>query len=146
MQRWRSNLLPLLVASVLCPASGWGGNEPSFNFMLNCAGCHQSDGTGLSDGTVPSFHANLGHFVRIPEGREFVIQVPGSSQSALDDDELAAVLNWMLDEFCRSELPRAFEPYTAAEVHRLRAIPLSDVKLTRARIIANLREAGYDVR
>ena len=64
------------------------------------------------------------------------ISVPGVAQAPLDDAALAAVMNWMLARFDAAHLPAGFAPYTAAEVGRLRATPLTDVSGIRARLLA----------
>ena len=118
--------LPLLAAA--------GGNSPRVNYMLHCMGCHLDDGRG-HPGTVPDLRGTVGKFLHSERGREYVIRVPGVAQSALPDDELAAVVNWMLDAFSAAELPADFRPYTAAEVGRLRADKLTEVTRTREALL-----------
>jgi hypothetical protein len=59
--------------------------EPSVNYMLQCMGCHTPDGSGAS-GRVPSIRATLLPFSAVAEGRQFLVQVPGASQSILVSD------------------------------------------------------------
>jgi mono/diheme cytochrome c family protein len=111
------------MAAALCLGAGAAhANEPRVDYMLQCQGCHGAEGHG-APGTVPSL-AGVGRFLAVPGGREYLVRVPGSSQSALDDADLAAVLNWMI----RSFDPRDFVPYTAEEVARVRRPPLDDVE------------------
>lgn len=139
---FRSVALTLMFGTLGASAS----ETPHFNYLLHCAGCHQVDGSGLSDGSVPTFKGSLGHFVRSAKGRAFLVQVPGSAQSPLSDQELADVLNWLLIDLYAAELPEKFERYTAAEVHKLRDRPIDDAQLQRERIVGELRASGYDVR
>jgi hypothetical protein len=68
--------------------------------------------------------------VSSPAGRDYVARVPGAAQAPLSDDELAAVLNWLLVEFNGATLPADFRPLRAAEVARSRSRVLADpVKL-----------------
>ena len=106
--------------------------------MLNCQGCHLPDGDGVGD--IPRMNGFVGNFLRVPGGREFVVQVPGSANAALDDDALAELLNWMLVEISASELPENFAPYTAQEVGRHRAQPLSDVNAVRTQLIQRIAQ------
>ncbi|HUY25971.1 MAG TPA: cytochrome c [Candidatus Binataceae bacterium] len=99
-------------------------------YTLNCWGCHSSRAQGIP-GTVPRLAHSMGCFPRIPEGRAYLVQVPGVANSPLDDGETAIVLNWMLLTFSRAELPMDFRPYTAAEVKRYRAHRLASVIDTR---------------
>ena len=116
-----------------------------YQYILNCAGCHQADGSGAKSGGVPTLRGQLGHFVSIPEGRAFLVQVPGTSNSPLKDGEIARMLNWMLQAFSAETLPAALEPYTEAEVTRLRNAPLTDVSATRRAIVTQLAERGLRV-
>lgn len=128
----------LVLAAVLLAAGpalvSAGGNSPRVNYMLHCMGCHLDDGRG-HEGNVPDMRATVGKFLHTPEGREYVIRVPGVAQSALPDDELAAVVNWMLNAFSASELPADFQPYTDAEVGRLRVDKLTEVTQLREALL-----------
>jgi hypothetical protein len=114
---------------VLCFCRIAGAYEPSVNYMLQCMGCHTPDGSGAA-GRVPSIRSTLLPFSAIVEGRQFLVQVPGASQSTLSDAELADLLNWMIEHL--SDEPRvAFEHFTAAEVASYRRRPLVEVRATR---------------
>jgi hypothetical protein len=115
------------------------------NFLLHCSGCHQQDGSGSPKNGIPSMIGRVSHFLRLPEGRAFLVQVPGTSQSVLGDAAVAELLNWMVNNFSRDEIPPEFIPYTAAEVTRLRALRLSDVPAKRAAVVGSLRDMGYRV-
>jgi cytochrome c553 len=93
------------------------------HWTLNCQGCHRADGTG-TDETAPSLAGTVAKFLHAPGGREYLGEVPGVASSALADADLAEVINWMLFRFDRAHVPAKFEPYTAAEVGRLRQTPL----------------------
>ena len=75
---------------------------------------------------MPSLRGELGRMLSVPQGREYLIRVPGSSQSLLDDAELAAVINWVLVEFNSETLAEGFEPFTAEEVKEARGDVLVD--------------------
>lgn len=98
-----------------------------------CAPCHQADGRGVP-GVYPPLEGRIGAFVRVPEGRAYLVRVlthglfgairvenrpyngfmPPAPQ--LDDATVAAVLNHVLTELSPKELPADFTPLTAAEV------------------------------
>jgi|AOAMet1_04_M0_20_1038515.scaffolds.fasta_scaffold29003_2 hypothetical protein len=117
-----------------------------FDYMMNCQGCHLPDGAGFPGRNVPAVAGNLGNFLRVQGGREFLVQVPGSAQSDLGDAQLAAVLNWMLTTFSAEQLPNDWQPYGAAEVQQLRQFPLIEVAPMRRHLMglveANLRTEG----
>lgn len=114
--------------------------EPQTNYMLQCMGCHTPDGSG-EPGRVPSIKATLVPWARSAEGRRFLVQVPGASQSTLSDSELAQLLNWMIQNLGTDKQAR-FTPYTEAEVAAYRRTPLVAVQATRARLLQSLMAGG----
>ena len=120
-------------------------NEPRarVNYMLNCQGCHGPQGAGTPDGAVPRMRGVVAKFLELPEGRDFLVRVPGSANSALSNAQLAEVLNWMLWTISRQTVPEDFLPYTAQEVQALRAQPpLVDVVSLRTALIERLGAGG----
>ncbi len=113
------------------PASAF---EPEVNFQLQCMGCHRRDGSG-QPGRVPSVRRTLVPMSCLPQGRDFIIRVPGVAQAPLSDAELAALLNWMMRHVSDADVPGSPRDYSAAEVHGARAHPLADVKIARARVL-----------
>ena len=97
-------------------------------------GCHLADGSGES-GRVPSIRRTLVLFSASPEGRNYVIRVPGVAQSPLSDADTAVLLNWMARNLSDVKLPPGFTDYSAAEVHGVRDHPLVRVRGIRARLL-----------
>lgn len=118
-----------------------GGYSPHTNYILMCQGCHLADGAGTPE-KVPALKNEVGRFLQVAGGREYLIQVPGTSQSPLTDKEVAAVLNWILDNFSSAELPSDFIPYTTAEVARYRYEPLANASNVRAGLMRLLDQQG----
>jgi hypothetical protein len=87
---------------------------------------------------VPSLVGTLGRFPTVPGGRAYLVQVPGSAHSPLDDAALASVLNWMVARFALEADAAAFPPYDAAEVATHRANPLVDVAAARAELLRRM--------
>ena len=130
------------LALAWCPAAqAQGMSAAQINYALHCQGCHLPDGSGTL-GKVPALKAEVGRFLQVPGGREFLVQVPGTSQSALADAEVAAVLNWILHTFSPDELPSDFVPYSTAEITRLRRPPLANVSAVRERLITEMSARG----
>ncbi len=100
-------------------------------------GCHLADGSGEA-GRVPSLRRSLVLFSGTPEGRQYVIRVPGVAQSPLSDAEAASLLNWMARNLSDVALPPGFVDYTEAEVKELRSHPLAQVSAMRARLLKEL--------
>src|ERR1700685_3163674 len=110
------------------------GYQPLVNYQLRCMGCHLADGSGQA-GRVPSIRRSLVLFSATPQGRDYVIRVPGVAQSPLSNADTAALLNWMARNL--SDLPPApgFIDYSDAEIQRLRDRPLVQVRAIRARLL-----------
>ena len=114
-------------------------SSPRINYILHCQGCHLADGAGTPD-KVPALKNEVGRFLHVTGGREFLIQVPGTSQSPLSDAEVAAVLNWILENFSSEQLPDGFVPYASEEISRYRLPPLANVSVVRANLMKKILE------
>lgn len=104
--------------------------------MLQCQGCHLAGASGTESAGVPQLAGYFGHFVGVEGGRAYLVQVPGVSQAPLSNAALAALLNWMLQEFSPDELPEPFVGFTEAEVAEYRNREAIDVAAVRAELVA----------
>jgi hypothetical protein len=134
-------LLGVLVASLSLVTSAVA--NPLTDYTLHCRGCHGGDGSG-APGAVPSFRDHVGKFLLVDGGREYLIRVPGSAQSELDDARTAALLNWLVEEFGPKEVAADFEPFTEQEITKHRRPPLTEVQQVRQRLLEAIaaREAA----
>ena len=106
-----------------------------FNWVMHCRGCHQMDATG-SVGGAPNMVGVVAQFLHLPEGRDFLGRVPGVAFVSLPDDQVAELLNWMVQTFDAGHVPEGFQPYTASEVGRLRKRPLvAEAESTRLHLL-----------
>ncbi len=135
----------LAVAGAVKPALADDAAKARYQYILNCAGCHQADGSGAQSGGVPTLRGQFGHFLKLPEGRAFLVQVPGTSNSPLSDADIARMLNWMATAFSAETLPADFTPYTAGEVTTLRNRKLTDVSAVRRGIVESLAAQGIAI-
>ena len=110
------------------------------NYMLYCQGCHAPDGTGHK--SIPRLKGEVGHFLRLPAGRDFLVRVPGAATSILSDSDLAEVLNWIILTYGEDSIPPNFKYYTAEEVGRLRTSPLVEIKQYRKQLVEQLAKSG----
>jgi hypothetical protein len=108
--------------------------QPLVNYQLRCMGCHLADGSG-QPGRVPSIRRSLVLFSATPEGRDYVVRVPGVAQSPLSDEDTAALLNWMARNLSDVKVPPSFVDYSEAEIRSLRDRPLVRVSVIRARLL-----------
>ncbi|MDV5170188.1 hypothetical protein [Photobacterium rosenbergii] len=107
-----------------------------FQYQMFCQGCHVADGRGGKD--VPDMRDHIGAFLTIPEGRRYLIQVPGSANSAVNDADLANLMNWMVKEFGGDSAPDGFARFTSEEVGELRKSPLMEVTEYRKMLIQKI--------
>jgi len=110
-------------------------NRARVNYMLNCQGCHGPDAIGSVAANVPRMKDFVGSFLRVPGGREFLVQVPGSANASISDAELAELLNWMIPTVSAEQMPQEFIPYTTEEISALRYAPEEDVLGTRKLLV-----------
>jgi len=121
----------ILLAAFLV-AADYAWPDPKADYLLYCRGCHLADGTSVPP-EVPSLHG-LAPLLESNTGREYLIRVPGVSQTPMSDERLAAVLNWVVSEFISDALPENFKPFTPAEVGKARVKVLPDPKRYRAKL------------
>lgn len=109
------------------------------NYMIHCQGCHLPEAVGYP-GKVPRMKNFVGYFLHSEEGREFLLRVPGVSTSSLADDQLTELMNWLMQTYSAEQMPRDSEPFTVAEVAKLRKNPEADPEVTRTRILARIAD------
>lgn len=140
----RVALVLVLLCSGVLPAATVADDrayrQAQFDYQMHCQGCHTPDGDGAS--SVPRMKDKVGIFLRSQAGREYLVRVPGSATSALPDERLAAVLNWILREFAGDSLASDYQPYSALEVGELRQRPLNEVDQYRAELLQALTGAN----
>jgi len=115
--------------------------NPAQDYMLFCMGCHGAQAEGVP-GKVPPLAHSLGLFMRTSAGRNYVLRVPGAANSALSDAQLAAVLNWLAEEFNADEITADMPKFTATEVGARRHVPLGSVLAARREVVRDLAATG----
>lgn len=125
---WKLDAIPglrigLLAGALSVTSATAHSADPHVDYLLHCGGCHLENGAG-SPPQVPDLRNDLAVITRIPEGRAYMVRVPGSAQVPLSPERLAALLNWIVVSF--SEDTRDFVPFDGDEVARLKAQVLAD--------------------
>lgn len=138
--------LPLVIA-FLAATIGHAAvaDDGQYLYVLHCSGCHLRDGSGSVAGRIPALAGTVGHFQRLLEGRLYTIQVPGIMNSGLKDDDVAALVNWLVPHFAGSSLQGAFKSYTAAEIAAARRNRPTDIFAARRAVTAGLRRQGVEI-
>jgi mono/diheme cytochrome c family protein len=106
--------------------------RPQSNYLLSCGGCHGENGVSNSR-LVPDLRDQVGFYLNLPEGREYLVRLPNVAFSIMSDQELTDVLNFMVFHIGGASVPSHSAPYTIAEVARLRKQPLNEVSLVEYR-------------
>lgn len=132
-----------LVLALALPAAA-DAQPPRTQYLLRCSGCHGPDGAGSPSAHVPDMR-QLGAFLALEGGRDYLVKVPGVTGSGLDDAQVAAVTNWLLRELAGASMPPDFVPYTAEEIARTRRDPLQDVARVRAALVDSARRQGITI-
>ena len=127
-------LRALLLAGCLA-AADLAAADPKTDYLLYCRGCHLRDGAAVPAANVPSLR-ELGPLLATQEGRDYIVRVPGVSQTPMSDERLAAVLNWVVQTFNAGSLAASSRPFTADEVGKARVSVLADPLAQRAKILA----------
>ncbi len=107
-----------------------------YNYQMFCQGCHTPKGIGGRG--VPKIKGFIGHFPKSQKGREYLIRVPGSANSVLDNLQLAEVLNWMIKTFGEDSVEEGWRPYETEEVANYRQNPLMEVEEYRKALLREL--------
>jgi mono/diheme cytochrome c family protein len=126
-----------LASAALAEELNW--QRAHYNYQMFCQGCHTPDGVGAN--AVPRMKDQVGYFLETRRGREYLVRVPGSATSALDDEQLAEVLNWIVQEFAGDSADESYERYTSREVARLRQQPLNEVEQYRTELLVEIASA-----
>ncbi|AFT68448.1 Cytochrome c, mono-and diheme variant [Alloalcanivorax dieselolei B5] len=119
--------------------------DPRNDFLLHCSGCHRPDGAGTEVGGIPDFRGYVSSFLMTPEGRHYILQVPGVIGSGLSDRRLTEVMNYVLTTWGQPEHIEASGLLSEQEVRTLRADVLEDVVGYRREVVKALRERGLPV-
>jgi len=139
----RCGRLPEILMAFALAGGGIGAAcaNPAQDYMLFCMGCHGAQAEGVP-GKVPPLAHSLGLFMRTAAGRNYLLRVPGAANSALSDAQLAAVLNWLAQQYNSEELSADVPMFTAAEVTASRHAPLVSVLATRREVVRDLAATG----
>lgn len=141
--RWSVALLSLALSAGSTAADDKADTRARTDYLLHCSGCHGQDGMGKPWKGIPRFEGQVGYFQRMPEGRAFLMQVPGLLSAGLSDERAAAVTTWMIRRFAGPSLPADFQSYTADEARRYRIERPADIMGRRNELYGRLLELGY---
>lgn len=142
MRRALPIVLLTAAAGFAAPAAGGdpAAAKARSDYILHCAGCHGMQGLGTMEGGIPPFPDSIGHIVGADIGRTYVMHVPGVISTDMSDDRIAAVMNYIIDEWSDGA-----PHFTGEEVTRRRALEVGDVVKFRREVVAELRKSGIEI-
>jgi hypothetical protein len=111
---------------------------------LRCSGCHGIDGSGSKIGRGPGL-PGINKLLLHPDGRLFLANVPGIENSGLSNDQIAGLLNWVLDYWADESVTDVGPLLTGAEIGLLKNVPVNDLAALRGRIVTDLAAQGVDI-
>ncbi len=126
-------MIAALVGPVLPGRAALALDQVRTTYLEKCGGCHGIE--GLSGQTyIPTLRDRIGTLSCTPEGRAYLLTVPGVSMSLIRDDALMAqVMNFVLFDLGGRSTPAGTRPFTAEEVRTQRGHPLSTTDLPAVR-------------
>lgn len=129
----------LLGASFPASATQAPLNPARINYLGQCGGCHGLQGD-TAPAPVPVLRGRIGYFMRSVSGREYLIRLPNVSRAKIDDDALAAMMNFVVAAFGPYSGPAKTRLFSADEVRRLRnrAMFGAEIELTRRSVVNEL--------
>jgi hypothetical protein len=95
MRLGRGCLAALLLAAAAPAAEAASAGTPRLDYLLHCSGCHGPTGAGVPSRGIPRLRGEVAKFLWVPEGRDYLVQVPGVRNADLDDAEIARLLDWL---------------------------------------------------
>jgi hypothetical protein len=109
------------------------------DYLEQCGGCHGLQGDSAPS-PIPVLRDRVGYFMCTEAGREYLGRLPNIAYAKIDDDSLAEMLNFVVFGLGEGTAPAGARPFTAVEVARLRAQPMtgSTVEKTRKTVVETL--------
>lgn len=129
-----------LAVAALTSAALAQGRSAHVNYILRCAGCHGMTGEGTETGGVPTFLDSISALAADEAGRTYIAHVPGVNSADLSADEIAAVLNYVVEEW--GDPATSVPPFTGEEVARRHAEPMRDIVAARRQVVDRLAAEG----
>lgn len=126
----------------LAPTGSSAAPDAAYLYRLHCSGCHGPDGAGSRVGRIRPFSGVIGNFLRVPEGRAYLVLVPGVANAGLSDTDTARVLNFVLKSWAIADAPPDARDFSPDEVSEIRKIRIDDIVTFRLGLIDKLARRG----
>jgi mono/diheme cytochrome c family protein len=107
-------------------------NTVQSDYLENCGGCHGIQGSSFP-AHVPQLRGRIGYFLCTADSRAYLLSLPNVALSSMDDERLAAVMNFVVFDLGGASTDTASRRFTRQEVARGRKHPLMGASLASAR-------------
>ncbi|HEX7821955.1 MAG TPA: cytochrome C [Sphingobium sp.] len=107
-------------------------NPVQSDYVEHCGGCHGIQGISFP-ARVPRLRDKVGYFLCTPQSRAYLLRLPNVALSSLDDDRLAATMNFIVFQLGGTSANAKSLRFTADEIARERKHSLSGASLVRTR-------------
>jgi cytochrome c553 len=113
--------------------------SPRTNYLERCGGCHGVEGRSTSM-LVPDLKGRAGYFLCSDLGRNYAARLPNVVFSEISDNDLAALLNYVMFDLGAGSAPADAMRYAGGELSELRKHPLTttDLLAYRRRIVSDV--------
>jgi len=138
-------LCAMVIFALSLAAASSQAAEPNYNYALRCTGCHTAEGVSPPLGRIPPLKGVVGHLVRNDQARLYFANVPGIVNSGLNNDDTAALLNWVVKVFGEESTPESWKRFDGAEIRALRKAAPADIMAYRKHVQDELGAQGYSI-
>ena len=109
------------------------------NYLEYCGGCHGLQGYSAGN-RIPTLRGRAGYFLCNSLSRDYAARLPNVVFTNISNNELAALLNYVMFEIGAATAPANAQPYRADELARTRREPLTTIDLLqyRRRVVASV--------
>lgn len=98
------------------------------NYLERCGGCHGITGKSAS-ALVPDLKDRAGYFLCSPQSRSYAARLPNVVFAEIRDNDLAALLNYVVFDLGAGSVPAGAAKYTQEELSAFRKDPLTTTDL-----------------
>lgn len=98
------------------------------HYLTGCGGCHGIQGhSGRM--AVPDLAGAVGWFLCAPSGRDYLIRLPNVAFANLSDEDLTAMMNFIVFTFGKTTVPKGSLPFTTQEIAAARQHPFQGTSM-----------------
>ena len=140
----RSFLRVIMAGIILSAAVPAQAADARYLYRLHCSGCHGLEGGGHPEAGVPFLGNSIARIVSHPDGKRYLMSVPGVRNSFATDAELSEILEYVVNVLGKERNEPELQ-ISEQEIGLLRAATLESAPAIRRRISADLKGVGVSI-